>query len=162
MYRGLIVNEFYSGRWENVDQVLSNAGFVGYNGEPYGQEWIGFAFAYLLPYWLLCAALTAVGLTFCRNTGGSQSSAIDATADADVTKSEKAIQIPFKPVTLSFRDVCYDVTASTSSEKLRLLNNVSGIFRPGRLCALMGSRCVMNAQQRGALIVPGRLNHFVS
>jgi hypothetical protein len=142
VYRGLIVNEFYSGRWENVDQVLTNAGFVGYDGEPYGKEWIGYAFAYLLPYWLLCAVFTALGLTFCRNTGGSQSSSMDALKDADVTasKSERAIQIPFKPVTLSFRDVCYDVTASTSSEKLRLLSNVSGIFRPGRLCALMGSR----------------------
>jgi hypothetical protein len=145
MYRALIVNEFYSGRWENANQILSNAGFVGYDGVPYGREWIGYAFAYMLPYWIMCATLTALGLTFCQNSAGSQSSAV-AIVEPDVdaeSKSAKSIQVPFKPVTLSFRNVCYEVVASTSSEKLLLLKDVSGIFRPGRLCALMGSRYVI-------------------
>ncbi|KAL9185143.1 LOW QUALITY PROTEIN: hypothetical protein ACHAXT_002920 [Thalassiosira profunda] len=44
----------------------------------------------------------------------------------------------FIPVNLSFKDLCYEVKASTGSEKLRLLNNVSGVFSAGRMCALMG------------------------
>ena len=42
----------------------------------------------------------------------------------------------FIPVDLSFKDLCYEVKASTGSEKLRLLNNVSGVFSAGRMCAL--------------------------
>lgn len=136
------MNEFYSGRWENADQILLNDGFVGYDGVPYGREWIGYAFAYMSGYWILCSTLSAVCLTYCRPASGSQSSAapvVTPGVESD-SKSTKAIQIPFKPVTLSFRTVCYEVVASTSTEKLRLLNEVSGIFRPGRLCALMGSR----------------------
>ena len=48
-------------------------------------------------------------------------------------------QVPFIPVDLSFEDLCYEVTASTSKDKLRLLNEVSGVFKAGRMCALMGS-----------------------
>ena len=44
----------------------------------------------------------------------------------------------FTPVDLSFHDLCYEVNASKGSEKLRLLKSVSGIFRSGRMCALMG------------------------
>lgn len=36
-------------------------------------------------------------------------------------------------------DICYEVTASTSSEKLKLLNNVDGAFRAGTMTALMGT-----------------------
>ena len=45
---------------------------------------------------------------------------------------------PFVPVDLSFDNLCYDVKASTGGETLRLLNNVSGVFSGGRMCALMG------------------------
>jgi ABC-type multidrug transport system ATPase subunit len=34
--------------------------------------------------------------------------------------------------------VCYDVKASTSNEDLRLLHNINGFFKAGRMCALMG------------------------
>ena len=42
----------------------------------------------------------------------------------------------FIPVTLAFKDLSYEVKASTGSEKLRLLSNVSGVFTAGRMCAL--------------------------
>ena len=54
------------------------------------------------------------------------------------TESSSFTDASFTPVDLSFRDLCYDVKASTGSDKLRLLNNVSGVFSSGRLCALMG------------------------
>lgn len=44
----------------------------------------------------------------------------------------------FIPVNLSFQDLSYEVKASKGSEKLTLLNNVSGQFSAGRMCALMG------------------------
>jgi hypothetical protein len=50
------------------------------------------------------------------------------------------MMIPFKPVTLSFEDVSYNVTASKGGTTLRILNHVDGIFAPGKMCALIGSR----------------------
>lgn len=56
--------------------------------------------------------------------------------DGDV--NESPLEDSFIPVDLSFKDLCYDVKSSKGSEKLRLLNNVSGVFSAGRMCALMG------------------------
>ena len=55
------------------------------------------------------------------------------------SKETDNINIPFIPVDLSFENLTYEVTASTSKETLRLLNEVSGVFKAGRMCALMGS-----------------------
>jgi len=136
------VNEFRSGRWNpDADVILSNSGMVGPDGTPFGQEWVRYAYAFGIPYSLLMTVLTALGLTFVRNegTGVGDTSISDDSAGSDDEKPEKTIEIPFKPVSLSFRDICYDVTASTSKENLRLLTSVSGIFRAGRMCALMGT-----------------------
>ena len=48
-------------------------------------------------------------------------------------ETSNAVDIPFKPVTLTFTDICYDVTASTGKDKLRLLNNANGVFEAGRM-----------------------------
>ena len=62
----------------------------------------------------------------------------DAENGEDASDDE-GIEIPFKPVTLTFTDVCYDVKASKGKDTLRLLNNANGIFGAGRMLALMGS-----------------------
>jgi len=125
-----------------LDQILFNSGFVAPNGQPYGQEWVGYTYAYTIPFSLLCTILTALGLTYVRHEGGTGiGDTIDADENSDLNekKSAEIVEIPFKPVTLSFQDVCYDVKASTSKDTLRLLNNVNGIFHAGRMCALMGT-----------------------
>lgn len=139
MYRALIVNEFRSPRWEQPDAELETIGFVTPGGEPFGQEWIGYGFCYMVLYYLLCCVLTAIGLTFVRNEGGVALGPTSTKDDENDNQGE-AIKIAFKPVTLSFHDLCYEVTASTKKEKLRLLKSVNGVFRTGRMCALMGSR----------------------
>ncbi len=58
-------------------------------------------------------------------------------AGDDVTEASQA-RFSFVPVSLSFRDLSYEVKASTSNENLILLKGVSGVFHPGRMCALMG------------------------
>ncbi|KXZ55191.1 hypothetical protein GPECTOR_3g336 [Gonium pectorale] len=46
----------------------------------------------------------------------------------------------FTPVTFAFKDVCYHVPhPSDQGKQLQLLNNVSGVFRPGVLTSLMGA-----------------------
>lgn len=156
VYRALVVNEFTSGRWD-AEVELTNAGMVDYNGQPFGREWIGYAFAYTIPYSLLCSVLTALGLVYLRNEGSAP--AVEPRGDASSGREgeeKKDLEIPFKPVTLSFRDICYDVVASTSKDTLRLLKNVNGIFRAGRLCALMGSsgagKTTLMVSKRSALV----------
>lgn len=144
IYRALVVNEFTSGRWESPETVVSNAGFNGYSGDPYGSEWVKLSFCYAVPYSLACITLCGLGLTALRGveakTNNIEPRGTDAAQNNGVGKSE--IKVPFKPVTMAFRDVCYDVTVSSSGATKRILSNVSAIFRPGRLCALMGSRYV--------------------
>jgi len=143
IYRALIVNEFRSDRWSPYsDQILRQNGYVGLDGVPFRRDWVGYAFAFAIPYSLLCMTLTALGLTHMRPTGGSADGHKDGDTGTELdvmNGSPKMMDIPFKPVTLSFRDICYDVAASRSKQTLRLLHNVNGIFRPGRMCALMGS-----------------------
>ena len=133
------MNEFRSGVWENPDSILVQNGFVLPSGSPFEEKWVGFGCLYMLLYYLVCIVFTAVWLQNIRNTGEVlPPEKSDAKLDSDNGSIQK-VEIPFKPLTLSFHDLCYEVTASTSKEKLMLLKNVNGIFRPGRLCALMGS-----------------------
>ena len=63
----------------------------------------------------------------------------DIDENEDGAENADVVEIPFKPVTLTFTDICYDVKASKGKDTIRLLNNVNGIFQAGRMCALMGS-----------------------
>jgi hypothetical protein len=130
----LVINEFRQGRWNNPDEILLDNGFVDPDGFAFGQAWVGYSFSYIVPYWLLCCVLSAIGLSSVQHKANSPS---DLVAKSETTSAVERTTIPFQPVTLSFHDICYTVNASTSKEKLLLLKSVSGIFRSGRLCALM-------------------------
>jgi len=141
-YNALVVNEVYSGREEDPIAILIANGIVRPNGEVFDESWIKWSILYMILYWFLCTIGTALGLSYWRPTTQGTSSTmtsknIEDTADEVVEQNK--IEIPFKPVILSFQDICYEVTASTSKEKLQLLKNINGIFRPGRMCALMGT-----------------------
>jgi ABC-type lipoprotein export system ATPase subunit len=141
VYRALVVNEFRSERWQQAnasDLILKNAGFIDPSGAPFGTEWIWYAFAYMIPFAVLCGCIASLILTYVRGGGSSSSDEPSLNTDEE-NKQAKRIEIPFQPVTLSFRDVCYTVKASTSSETLSLLKNVNGVFEPGRMVGLMGS-----------------------
>jgi ABC-type lipoprotein export system ATPase subunit len=162
-YRALVINEFRSGRWDDPNASLARVGFDDVSD----QEWVGLTFLYLGAYFLFCGTLTALGLTFVRNTGrGGQSGMVRERRISE----EETIVIPFKPVNLSFHDICYDVTASKGKATLRLLNNVNGIFRSGRMCALMGSSgagkstlldVIAGRKTSGTILGEVRLNGFV-
>ena len=140
IYRALVINEFRCGRWRHPNTVLRNIGFVNRFDQPYGSEWIGFAFAYAISYAVLCGILTALGLTYIRSEGSAAmpSDSKQSTTDCGDIDHEP-IEIPFKPVTITFQNLCYDVKASTGKERLRLLDHIDGVFHAGRMCALMGS-----------------------
>eukprot|EP00934_Nitzschia_sp_Nitz4_P008875 Nitzschia sp. Nitz4//scaffold239_size30010//18370//23136//NITZ4_008013-RA/size30010-snap-gene-0.33-mRNA-1//1//CDS//3329543571//8865//frame0 len=142
-YNALVVNEAYSGRWEDPELLLAANGFVKPDGTVFDDMWIGLGLFYMISFWLLTVVGTALGLTHWRaptSTGTvprkPTTPAIDSSGSVD---AGYRIEMPFKPLTLAFEDLSYEVTASTTKESLKLLKGVSGIFRPGRLCALMGT-----------------------
>lgn len=147
-YRALLINEFSSPDYdeiipstgERLGNLILEAGGMNYKGEAFGTEWIGYAFAYMVPYAMICTLVQSLCLEFVRVE--PKGSPLPPEGDADETDSTDgtdAVEIPFKPVTLTFTDVCYDVKASKGKETLRLLHDVNGIFKAGRMCALMGS-----------------------
>ena len=153
-YRALVVNEFLSSRWDSpVDgddsgmtvgqQVLESNGFLLPNGEVFGQDWVLWGFIYMIGFFVIHILLSGLGLRRVRFESGqsmSPNGSGDANADREGDKEEEEeFDLPFIPVDLTFKDLCYEVTASTGKDKLMLLNNVYGRMEPGRMCALMGS-----------------------
>ena len=80
---------------------------------------------------LLTVLLSAVGLSRLRvrsvGTGVEERDAMEVS-----NQSESPESMSFKPVTLSFEDICYDVQTSKGDGELRLLQSVNGAFRSGR------------------------------
>ena len=160
-YRALLVNEYTCSEYDAIveetgrsvgDSILFGTGFVDGNGDPFGQDWIGYAFAYMVPFWTVCVIITGVCLKFIRVEAISSGATVfhdikcDSGSSNDHVTNGKVLRdgsveltFPFKPVTLSFQNICYDVKASKGTSTLRLLNNVDGLFESGRMIALMGS-----------------------
>jgi hypothetical protein len=65
---------------------------------------------------------------------GEEQSSEKSLSESDVGPLET------KGITLTFKDINYIVDASTTSDKLHLLNGINGYFAGGTMTALMGSR----------------------
>eukprot|EP00804_Cyclotella_cryptica_P009072 CCRYP_003155-RB/>CCRYP_003155-RB protein AED:0.07 eAED:0.07 QI:33/1/1/1/1/1/12/1130/1233 len=143
--QGMASNQFLSSKYDGYACYINGSLITlgesalenprGWQSEG-GRVWIGYTFAFLLPYTLLFGVVTWLAMKYIRIEPDRQ--LVDKVNIGKVKKSEE-FSIPFIPVDLSFDSLVYEVTASTSKEKLRLLNEVSGVFRSGRMCALMGS-----------------------
>lgn len=146
-YRALMINEYRSDEYtaEEGDLILTYTGFVDENGDPFSIEWIGYTFIYLLSHIVLTILASAACLHYVRiaNISGMTDDEVETLTNVTGGGQDQSTQtetnISFKPVTLTFENVCYDVKASTGDETLRLLHNVTGAFRSGRMCALMGT-----------------------
>ena len=136
-----MVNEYRSGDYseEEGDFILAFLGFTDTQGRPFGREWVAYTFAYLLSHTVLCLVASAVGLLYVRIAGDAGASEVISPQSETPSDGNAEVRISFKPVTVTFEDICYDVKASTSNETLRLLSDVNGAFKSGRMCALMGS-----------------------
>ncbi|KAG7358645.1 ABC-2 type transporter [Nitzschia inconspicua] len=147
-YNALILNEVYSGRYENPQAILEANGFVDLKNAVLKGDWIWWGVLFLVMYFLTCTVITAVGLTYSarRRLGGGAivGAAPDDAAEghssvaAEDSTQTSIVAFSFQPVTLTFQNLSYEVKASTSNEKLQLLKGISGVFHPGRMCALMG------------------------
>lgn len=132
--QGLVSNEFTSDKYEDGDLFLASRGFQT------GREWVGYTFCYMIPFTIVMSAILGVVLKYVRieperpHMNKSNISIDHAPLDG----SQSDFNLPFIPVNLTFSNLVYEVKASTGNETLRLLNEVSGVFKAGRLCALMG------------------------
>jgi ABC-type multidrug transport system ATPase subunit/ABC-type multidrug transport system permease subunit len=136
--QGLASIEFTSSKYDGLqfpaDSFLTGPGFQT------GRAWIGYSFAFMIPYTLICTFILAIVLKYVRiepekNHMKKKSMAIGEI----VEKTEDEFNLPFTPVDLTFENLVYEVPASTGDETLRLLNEVSGALVASRMCALMGS-----------------------
>jgi ABC-type lipoprotein export system ATPase subunit len=140
-YRSLLVNEYRSSEYtdEEGDYILSFVGFVDSQGKPFDKEWISYSFIYMISHIVICLLASAIGLINVRISGESGASEDGADNSEISTGETPEVTLTFKPVTVTFEDISYEVKASTSNEVLSLLKNVNGAFKSGRMCALMGS-----------------------
>lgn len=141
-YRSVLVNEYRSGQYtdEEGDYILTFVGFTDARGKPFDREWIPYSFIYMVSHIVICLMASAIGLITVRISGESGASGDPTVGISNSTGDQSAeVRITFKPVTVTFEDICYDVKASTKDEMLSLLTNVNGAFQSGRMCALMGS-----------------------
>lgn len=124
-----------SDKYAYGELLLSSRGFQ------VGREWIGYAFAYMIPLTLICSVVLTIVLKYVRVEPEKQHVKKKKSVKigkAPTEKDQDTFNLPFTPVDLTFEKLVYEVDASTKDEKLRLLNEVSGAFTAGRMCALMG------------------------
>jgi hypothetical protein len=138
--QGLASNEFTSGKYDNLS--FDGNTFLWSRGFQDGREWVGYSFAYMVPYTLIFSVILGIVLKYVR-IEPEQALAKKKKSAAIGSIAEKAdsedFNLPFTPVDLTFENMVYEVKASTGDEMLKLLNEVSGAFVAGRMCALMGS-----------------------
>jgi ABC-type lipoprotein export system ATPase subunit len=146
-YRAVVVNEFRSSKYTEAESniILTITGFTDRDGVPFGNEWILWGFVFMVGHILLTLLVSAIILSRTRvHAEAPPSTEAVERADEEVLEQEtgnpehESVNVPFTPITLTFEKVCYDVKSSTGDEDLRLLHEVYGYLKAGRMCALMG------------------------
>jgi ABC-type multidrug transport system ATPase subunit/ABC-type multidrug transport system permease subunit len=132
--QAVLINEFTSQKYpDDISlSVLRSRGFET------SRDWIGYTFVFLFGYVVFWNALLALVLRVVRIEPKKAGSPMPLSQESQ-PKILEDFNLPFTPVDLAFEDVTYEVKPSTGDGSLRLLNKVNGIFRSGRLVALMGS-----------------------
>jgi len=109
------------------------------NDEPFDFVWAFWGLLFTVVWAILAIGATNYFLTYIRFTTG-KSLVTDQGEDVEEEIDEAdRVQIPFKKVNLTFKDVHYTVKASTSKETLELLKGVDGVVEATKMTALMGS-----------------------
>ncbi|KAL5750507.1 hypothetical protein ACOSP7_025110 [Xanthoceras sorbifolium] len=155
--RAISVNEFSATRWMKKSAIGNNT--IGYNvlqahSLSHDDNWYWIGVSVLLLYALLFNNLVTLALAYLNPLRTSQTvisvDAIEENSTGEVNKQEggkkKGMILPFQSLAMTFHNVNYFVDmpkAMTSKgvpeKKLQLLSNVSGVFAPGVLTALVGS-----------------------
>ena len=151
LFRAVVVNEFDSGRYNQLinlptgevvtegEAVLIRFGFVDGNDLPYTFEWVFWALLFSCGAAVIACCTSIFFLSNVRFATGQTLVTDSGSSEAEITEDAKEdVQIPFKKVDLTFKDIRYTVKASTSDEKLELLKGIDGVVEAGKMTALMG------------------------
>ncbi|GFP80592.1 ABC transporter g family member 31 [Phtheirospermum japonicum] len=167
--RAISVNEFTATRWmerTTVGNVSLGNQILHLHSLPSSDYWYWLGVGVLLAYAVFFNVTVTVALTFLNPIAKSQTivpsdndkehiairgQSENNTFSNTVSSSndgmrKKGMILPFQPLTMTFHNVNYfvDMPKEMSSQgipetRLQLLSNVSGVFSPGVLTALMGS-----------------------
>ncbi|KAJ7959803.1 Pleiotropic drug resistance ABC transporter [Quillaja saponaria] len=165
--RAISVNEFTATRWQKKSAIANNT--VGYNflhsqSLPTEDYWYWIGVGVLLIYAFLFNNLVTLALAYLnpirkartvvppQETENGSSLDVSSQSTELSTRSageggrKKGMILPFQPLTMTFHNVNYFVDMPVEMKKkgvpetrLQLLSNVSGVFSPGVLTALVGS-----------------------
>jgi len=152
--RAVVINEYQSGKYDDIvnedtgqtqgEAIMAQFGFELGDGESYELVWTWWTVLFSLGLSLLCTALSVWCLNNIRFVTGGSLGGEEADTEDDSLKTSKlttsqVAMLKCRGATLTFKDVNYIVTASTSKDKLHLLKGCSGYFAAGQMTALMGS-----------------------
>ncbi|XP_050236360.1 ABC transporter G family member 31 [Mercurialis annua] len=164
--RAISVNEFGAERWMKPSAIGNNT--IGFNimqanSLPLNDDWYWIGVGALWGYTLLFNIIVTLALTYLNAPRNTQTVADESTqkdpagivgsqelelnqASAVEGSRKKGMILPFQPLTMTFHNVNYfvDMPKEMSKQgvpekKLQLLSNVSGVFSPGVLTALVGA-----------------------
>ncbi|KAJ0522528.1 putative ABC-type D-allose transporter [Helianthus annuus] len=151
---GIVVNEYLGHKFKKpfLDTTLGKF-LVTSRGMFADSYWYWIAVGALLGYTLIYNVLYVVALRFLstfekvqsNTTGQEDSGELSSTANAENVNKKRGMILPFEPHSITFDDIKYSVDMpqemkdqGVTDERLVLLKNLSGSFRPGVLTALMG------------------------
>nr|XP_043635485.1 ABC transporter G family member 31 [Erigeron canadensis] len=156
--RAIAVNEFTSTRW--MQKFAGTNSTIGYSvlefhDLPIDDNWYWLGVGALLLYALVFNIIVTLALAYLSPIKKAQMVHPPARAEAggqalplkaDTTSRRHCMTLPFKPLSMTFHNINYFVDMpkdmnleGVAEKKLQLLSDVSGVFRPGVLTALMGS-----------------------
>ncbi|KAK7305391.1 hypothetical protein VNO77_43296 [Canavalia gladiata] len=153
------VNEFTATRW--MQQSVFGNDKVGFNilrgsSLPIEDYWYWIGLGVLIAYSLLFNNLVILALSYLNPLQKPRAVILDEEEDSNESTTKpksigddsknKGMILPFQPLTMTFHNVNYYVDMpkeiaqqGVTETRLKLLSNVSGVFAPGVLTALMGS-----------------------
>ncbi|KAK7387230.1 hypothetical protein VNO78_27860 [Psophocarpus tetragonolobus] len=160
--RAISVNEFTATRWMQHSALGGNT--VGQNilsgyDIPAQDYWYWIGLGVLILYTIIFNCMVTWGLSYLNPLQKARALLLADDDDEDSKSSDKnrskssgddgkakGMILPFEPMTMTFHGVNYYVDMpqeiakqGVTETRLKLLSNVSGVFAPGVLTALMGS-----------------------
>ncbi|KAI4385958.1 hypothetical protein MLD38_003942 [Melastoma candidum] len=166
--RAVAVNEFTATRWMKrsaLGDITVGNNILNLYGLPADDSWYWIGVGVLLLYALLFNFIVTFALTYWNplikaqniipvaetDTSSMQNDAVSTETQSSLTSTvdsnkKKGMILPFQPLTMTFHNVNYFVDmpkemqdSGIPEKKLQLLSEVSGVFSPGVLTALVGS-----------------------
>ncbi|KAA3458575.1 ABC transporter G family member 31-like [Gossypium australe] len=146
--RAVSINEFTATRWKKISSIGNNT--IGYNvlhqhGLPSAKYWYWLGVGVLIGYAVIFNIIVTLALAY-LNPLSKGKAIVPEETEENSGSSKKGMILPFEPLAMTFHNVNYFVDMPVEMKaqgipetRLQLLSNVSGVFTPGVLTALVGS-----------------------